>query len=312
MDKLNGGCIFQFLSLNSETVFMAGLSRKSPRKSKPTFTYAIISVTMILFLVGTLFTLFFGVNKALIDIKESIEIEVELTQGISQGAIDSVKYELQAKHYINSISFLSKEEAIKNFEKELNQEIELVAGFNPLYDAYLITLKNEYSESDSIKIVHQDLSKINHVKSINYSDAVLELVNANMKKVSTIGMIAIGLLLIIAYSLIDSTIRLMMYSQRFTIRSMQLMGATKSFITKPFLLKGLFSGLISGLLAILLIGSGIYYLQYRFSLLNLNQSDYIYLGVAGLILIGIGVVICLISTFFSVNKYLKTKLDELY
>lgn len=291
---------------------MSNRTYKSPRKVKPTFRYAILSVTMILFLVGVLFTLFFGVNKALIDIKESIEIEVEIIQGASQEAIDSMKVELESKQYINTMSFLSKEEAIKSFEKELNQEIVEIAGFNPLYDAYLITLKNEYSVPDSIKQVHADLEKVKNVQHINYSDAVLDLVNANMKKVSTIGMFTIGLLLIIAYSLIDSTIRLMMYSQRFTIRSMQLIGATKSFITKPFILKGLAAGLISGILANLLIGGGLYYIQDRYQLLNLNQTDYMYLGSAGGALIGIGVLICLVSTFFSVNKYLRTKLDELY
>lgn len=291
---------------------MSNTKRKSPRKVKPTFSYAILSVTMILFLIGIMYTIFFGLNKALIDIKESIEIEVELAQDISADAIDSVKYDLQSKHYINSISFMSKEEAIKSFEKELNQEIEAIAGFNPLYDAYLITLKNEYSEPDSIQQVHADLTEIKNVKHINYSDAVLNLVNANMKKVSTIGMITIGILLIIAYSLIDSTIRLMMYSQRFTIRSMQLIGATKGFIIKPFILKGLSAGLISGILANFIILGGGYYVQNRFQLLNLRDADYIHLGFAGLALIGIGIVICLVSTFFSVHKYLRTKLDELY
>lgn len=291
---------------------MSNSKQKTPRKVKPTFSYAILSVTMILFLIGIMYTVFFGLNKALIDIKESIEIEVELSQGISDGAIDTVKYDLQSKHYINSISFMSKEEAIKSFEKELNQEIEAIAGFNPLYDAYIITLKNEYSEPDSIKQVHADLAEIENVRHINYSDAVMNLVNANMKKVSTVGMITIGILLIIAYSLIDSTIRLMMYSQRFTIRSMQLIGATKSFIVKPFIIKGLTSGLISGILANLIILIGGYYLQNRFQLLNLQNTDYIHLGLAGLGLIGIGIIICLVSTFFSVHKYLRTKLDELY
>lgn len=288
------------------------ISIKTPRKAKPTFRYAILSVTLILFLVGVLFTVFFGVNKALVQIKESIEIEVELESSITPGGIDTVKYELQSKNYIHTLNFLSKEEAIKNFEKELNQDIESIAGFNPLYDAYLVTLKNEYSVPDSIQMVHDDLGKITHVKSINYSNAALELVNANMKKVSTIGLITIGLLLIIAFSLIDSTIRLMMFSQRFIIRSMQLIGATKSFIIRPFVIKGLMAGLISGVLAITLLGAGIYYLQYRFQLLNLDKADYIYLGISGLILIGIGIFICLASTFLSVNKYLRTKLDELY
>ena len=286
--------------------------KRSTHRAKPTFRYAIISVTLILFLVGGLFMIFYGMKKALIDIKESIEIEVELKQNISPGAIDTVKIALETKPYIHSIKYISKEEALLNFEKELNQPIDSIAGFNPLYDAYLITLNSEYSSPDSMKLVSRDLSQIENVRSVNYSNAVIELVNANMKKVSTIGLITIGLLLLIAFSLIDSTIRLMMYSQRFLIRSMQLIGATKGFIIKPFIIKGLIAGIVSGILAILLISSSLYYIEYRFQLLNLLREDYIYLSVAGLILLGIGVFICLTSTYLSVNKYLKTKLDELY
>ena len=285
---------------------------QTPKKSRTSFRYAIISVTLILFLVGGLFMLFFGINKTLVQIKESIEIEVELDREISQGRIDSVKTQLLAKQYINSMSFVSKEEAIKSFEKELNQNIEDIAGFNPLYDAYLLTIKNNYSVKDSIELVRSDLMNITGVKSINYSNAALELVNANIKKVSTVGIIVILILLVIAYSLIDNTIRLMMYSKRFTIRTMQLIGATKGFIIKPLIIKGTLAGLISGIFAIILIGSGIYYIQYKYSLMNLQQSDYTYLGIAALSLIGIGLVICFISTYFSINKYLKTKLDELY
>ncbi|MCO5234464.1 MAG: permease-like cell division protein FtsX [Chitinophagales bacterium] len=288
------------------------VERKIPNKTKPTFRYAIISVTLILFLVGSLFTLFFGVNKILAEIKESIEIEVELNQGISSNGIDSVRQELNSKFFINTIQFYSKEEAIKSFEKELNQNIIDIAGFNPLYDAYLITLKNEYSVQDSLKNIQQELQQISGVKSVNYSNIVIDLVNANMKKVSTIGLIAIGILLLIAYSLIDSTIRLMMFSQRFIIRSMQLIGATKSFIIKPFILKGLYAGIISGILAVLLIFGGVYLIQEKFHLFQLENSDYVYLSIASIILIAIGIAICLLSTILSVNKYLRTKLDELY
>ncbi|MCO5231562.1 MAG: permease-like cell division protein FtsX [Chitinophagales bacterium] len=288
------------------------VGRKSPSKAKPTFRYAIISVTLILFLVGSLFTLFFGVNKILAEIKESIEIEVELNQGISPAGIDSIRQELNAKTFINTIQFYSKEEAIKSFEKELNQNIVEIAGFNPLYDAYLITLKNEYSVQDSLKNIQQEIQQISGVKSVNYSNIVIDLVNANMKKVSTVGIITIIILLLIAYSLIDSTIRLMMFSQRFIIRSMQLIGATKGFIIKPFILKGLYAGIISGILAVALIFGGGYLIQEKLHSFQLQQADYIYLSIAGLILIAIGIVICLISTWLSVNKYLSTKLDELY
>lgn len=288
------------------------LGKKTPRKAKPTFGYAIFSVTLILLLVGSLYTIFFGFNKALIEIRESIEIEVELQPDISQAGIDSLKQILASKPYINTMTFNSKEEAVKNFEKELNQDIVGIAGFNPLYDAYIITLKNEFSDPDSVRAISASLSEISGIKGINYSSAVMELVNANIKKLTTIGSVAVFFLLIIAFSLIDNTIRLMMFSQRFIIRSMQLIGATKGFIIKPFILRGVTAGLISGIIAVGIIGGSIYYIQNRFELLKLVQQDYINLGIMGIILILIGIVICLLSTYLSVNKYLRMKLDELY
>jgi cell division transport system permease protein len=288
------------------------LGQKSPRKSKPTFTYAVLSVSVILLLVGALSSGFFAVNKALIDIKERIEIEVELKTDVSEQEVAKLDKYFESAEFINTYEFQSKEEAIKEFEKELNQDIMDIAGFNPLYDAYIITLKNEYSQPDKLEEIKVALQQQAGVRGINYSSAVIELVNANIKKVMTVGAVVISILLLVAFSLIDNTIRLLMFSQRFIIRSMQLIGATKSFIIMPFIKKGALAGLIAGSIAILLIAGGISLLQQQYGWFELEQQDYYLLAGMALALLSAGVLICLLSTYLSVNKYLSMKLDELY
>jgi cell division transport system permease protein len=288
------------------------LGRKTPRKTKPTFTYAVLSVTIILLLVGVLGSSFFAVNKALIDIKEKIEIEVELKTDASEKEIADLDKYFKSAPYINTHEFQSKDEAIKEFEKELNQDIVGIAGFNPLYDAYIITLKNEFSQPAELEKIKSELSQKAGVRGINYSSAVMDLVNANIKKVLTAGGIIIAILLVVAFSLIDNTIRLLMFSQRFLIRSMQLIGATRGFIIKPFIQKGFLAGLVAGLLSIALIAGGMYFLQQQYGWFDINGEDYYVLGgMAGALLLA-GILICLLSTYLSVNKYLSMKLDELY
>lgn len=291
---------------------MSAQGQKSPRKAKPTFTYAIISVTMILLLIGVMSTIFFSLNKAFVQLKESIEIEIELSSIATQEDIDAIQKTLKSAPYINTYEFQSKDIAIQEFQKEINQDIVGIAGFNPLYDAFIITLKNDWSSPDSVSNITERLGKMNNVRSVNYSAAVIELVNANVNKVMIAGLVVIIFLLIVAFSLIDNTIRLLMFSQRFLIRSMQLIGATRWFIIKPFILRGITAGVISGLLATGLIGGAIYYIENRFSLLNLEENDFLMLSFIGLGIILSGVVICIFSTWLSVSKYLGMKLDELY
>jgi cell division transport system permease protein len=291
---------------------MSSQGQKSPKKAKPTFTYAVISVTMILLLIGVMSTIFFSLNKAFVQLKESIEIEIELSSIATQEDIDAIQKTLKSAPYINTYEFLSKDVAIQEFQKEINQDIVGIAGFNPLYDAFIITLKNEWSSPDSVRKITERLGKMSNVRGVNYSAAVIELVNANVKKVMISGLVVIIFLLIVAFSLIDNTIRLLMFSQRFLIRSMQLIGATRWFIIKPFILRGITAGVISGLLAVGLIGGALYYIEYRFSLLKLEENDILILSLIGLGIILSGVVICFFSTWLSVSKYLGMKLDELY
>jgi cell division transport system permease protein len=290
----------------------SNLSQKSPRKSKPTFIYAILSIAMILFLVGLLGSGYFFANKMMNNLKESVEVEVELTDSITPIQLSNVRKFLQQKPYIKDMKYKSKIEAAKSFQKELGQDFVEILRTNPLYDSYILHLKASYSDKEKIEIIKSSIEKIKGVASFNYSPMVLDVLSANIQKIMYVLSILAGILLLIAFSLIDNTIRLSMFSQRFLIRSMQLIGATKWFILKPYIIRSIFTGILSALIAIMFLAALMYYIQYRIQDLSILDSDLIILSAIAIIIIICGIFISAISTYFSVNKYLHIKLDELY
>lgn len=287
------------------------LGQKSPKKRKPSFIYAILSITLILFVVGLVALGYYYSDKGLKTIKESIEMEVILRADLDKNQIDETAYFLKNLASIKDIKFISKEVAIKDFSKELGQDIEELAGENPLYDAFLIHLNSNYSNRDSIQKTVNKLKNYDTILEVDYSKDILDMVSVSLQKAPIVIGIFCILLLLIAFFLIDNTIRLMMFSQRFLIRSMQLIGATKGFIMKPFLIRAIISGIISAILAISIWSILLYLGYYKFSF-NYSTNDLIIFGIGGVILLVFGIFVSIISTYLSVNKYLRLKLDELY
>ncbi len=287
------------------------LGRKSPRKSKPSFTYAIISMALILLLVGLLGLTIFLTQKSLKGIKENIEFELVLDKDIEEIDKIQIRNFLNGKPYIKSNTFLSKEDAAENFQRELGQNFIETLGFNPLYDAYIITLNSNYTASDSIQKVKTEILAQKGIEDVSFDQGIVDLLNAKLKSLSLVILGISVFLLLIAISLIDSTIRLSMFSQRFIIRSMQLIGATQSFIQKPFLTTAIRNGLVSAVLAIGVMGGLLIYINRRYNALVV-QEDLPILAAIFISVLVLGVLISLFSTFFTVRKYLRLKLDELY
>lgn len=287
------------------------LGQKSPKKRKPSFIYAILSITLILFVVGLIGLGFYYSKKGINAVKESVELEVILNSDLGKKQMEDIQYFLDNQRYIKDVKFVSKEKALEEFSKELGQDIYNIAGDNPLYDAFLVHLKSDYSNNDSIKIVLKDIKKQESVLEVEYPKEIFDLVSVQLKKAPiVIGVFCIFLLLI-AFFLIDNTIRLMMFSQRFLIRTMQLIGATKSFILKPFLTRAVFSGIISAVLAICIWSVILYFGSYKYNFLY-TATDYTIFGIGALSMVLFGILVSILSTYFSVNKYLQLKLEELY
>ncbi len=287
------------------------LEQKTPKKRRPSFLYAVISISMILLVIGLFSFGVFVVQKEINQIKESVEIDINLKADLTEVQKKNISKFLKKQNYISKFTFRGKDVAAQEFEKELGQNFREILGSNPLYDAYIIRLRAEYSNPEFVKDVKSVFVGLDGVQEVFYSDMAVNTTATTLKPV-TIGIIILCIImLIVAFLIIDNTIRLMMYSQRYTIRSMQLIGADEWFIIKPYLAKSILSGLISGLISIAFLAIIIFLSNNKFSL-DLNGSDLVILFVAALCLIVFGILISIASTYFAVNKYLKIKLDQLY
>jgi cell division transport system permease protein len=287
------------------------LEQKTPKKSKPTYAYAIVSIAMILFIIGLFSFGVYTVQKEINKIKEGVQIDLNLKTEVTEDQKSAIAAYLKKQNYISKIEYKSKEVAAQQFEKELGQNFTEILGENPLYDAYIINLKADFSNPDFVKDVKSAFVGLPGVQEVAYSDLAVRTTAATLKPI-TIGVIILSIImLIVAFLIIDNTIRLMMYSQRFTIRSMQLIGANEWFIIKPYIQKAVVSGVISAVIAILALAGIIYLTIYKFSL-EITGGDFVILTSVAAGLVFFGIIISITSTYFAVNKYLKIKLDELY
>jgi len=246
-------------------------------------------------------------------LREDIKFELELAENMSEGDKVELRKSLGAIKYVKAVEYVSKEEAVIWHQEQLGDNYMDQLQSNPLYDAFFIQLKSSYVHPDSIQKIKTELYTIPEIKDISYSEVAVDFVSSNLKKLTILLGIICILFLIIAVTLIDNTIRLSMYSQRFLIRSMQLIGATPYFILKPFLKKGIVNGVISAFFAFILIAGVILYVNKQYEFYLVAKELFIFaFPVLFLGLIVIGILLSALSTWISVRKYLRMKLDELY
>ena len=285
---------------------------KAPRKrSKPSYIYSIISITMVLFMLGILGHVLLFSQKLSEYFRESIEISLILKEGLSDADIFQFQKKLEKKPYIKSTRYISKDEAAKILTDDFGEDLAIL-GYNPLYASINFNLKSSYANTDSLTSIEAELKEYPQVGEIYYFKTIVELINQNIRKV-TLLLIAISVILVlIAITLIDNTIRLAMYSSRFLIKSMQLVGATRWFIIKPFMARSILHGFISGVLAVIALVGLLYYAQTQLPTLIISSGDLINFGEVFVSIIVLGVLITWFSTYISVSKYLRLKLDDLY
>lgn len=299
---------------------MSDKESKSRRKKKlgsyPSLS-VIFSITLSLFVIGLFGLLFLHANKLGQIVKENIEIQVFLTKDISQNQKIQVLKTLSSKEYIHKInneaqiSFISKEEAEKQFIEDTGEDFKEFLGENPLRDAYVIKISPDFQERNKLKGIKKEIEKLSGVFEVVYMENLVDSINSNMAKLGLILLGFAAILLFVVVILINNTIKLALFSQRFLIRSMQLVGAKSGFIQKPFLLRSLFNGILSGVLASALLYALMRYAYTKIEdLQTLQEVDKTVL-LFGLLLT-IGAVIGLFSTYRAIRKYLRMSLDELY
>lgn len=266
---------------------------------------------MVLFLVGLLALLVLNTKKVADNFKEQIALTVYLKDTAKEVEIDQMQKSLALAEYTKTIEFVSKEEAAKAYSEEIGEDFMEFLGYNPLQNSIDVYFNADYVSETQIAEISRDLGNKEFVDEIVYDKPLIALLNDNIKRLSFWILIVSGLLTFIAVLLINSSIRLSVYAKRFTIKTMQMVGATKHFIRRPFILRSIKLGLIGSTISLIGMGVVLYYLDKSFPELNLISDEILLAAIFVGVLI-MGILISWLSTFFATQRFLNLKTDELY
>lgn len=271
----------------------------------------VLSVFLVLFLLGILGFFIINSKKLADDFKEEIAMTVFFKNDANDSILKAFGKELKMAPYAKSFEYVSKEAAAKQHTDIIGEDFMEFLGENPLQNSYDIHLKADYVVKDSITRVESGLRKNTMIADIVYDKQLVNLVNDNIKKVSMWILIISGFLTIIAVLLINSSLRLSIHSNRFIIKTMQMVGATKAFIRKPFVMRSIKLGMIGAGLAIIALIGVLIYIETNFPGLGILE-DKLLVGLVLLSIFGIGILITWFSTYFATQRFLNLRTDDLY
>lgn len=281
------------------------------RRLANAYLSSVISISLVLLLVGLAAMLLVNAKGVSDYFKENMQVTVMMKQFVSEEEAIDYQRELDQKSFIGSTRFISKEQGKKEMEAMLGEDFLDVFETSPIPVSIDVTLKAEYVSADSLEVVKYEVQKSPLVDEVVYQSSLVDALNSNLSKISFILGVFIVLMLFISFVLINNTVRLNVFARRFTIHTMKLVGATRSFIRAPFLVQAAFQGVFSAFVAIIGLTAMMYFLRNSFEqLFEIFRLDLL-LTVFGIVLFS-GLAICLISTWFVVNKLVSLKKDELY
>jgi len=291
---------------------MSKNSEQASKKGIKTFYIStIFSISLVLLMVGLLGLIVLHAKNLSNFVKENIVLNIILDEQAKDADIFKLQKEIEKNPAIKDTEYISKELAARNLSKDLGEDFIKFLGYNPLTASIDVYLKAEYATNDEIQKFTRRLKSKDFVKEVVYQESLVDLVNQNLRSISLIIVVFGAALLLIAVALINNTIRLAMYSQRFIIRSMQLVGATRGFIRKPFVLTGILHGLLGALIAIAVLVGTLFVARNEVPDLIILE-DYTEFAILFFGIISMGILISFFSTFFAVNKYLNQHIDDLY
>lgn len=272
---------------------------------------SIISITLVLFLIGTTTLIILLTNELSVYVRENLTLSIVLKDNVKPADIQKLQKSLDACPYTNTTEYIDKETAAKELAQELGQDPTDFLGYNPLLGSLEMTLKSNYANNDSIAVIEKSLQKMPEVKEIIYQKDLIDTINTNVRRISMVLLGLSALLLLISYALISNTVRLSVYAKRFLIHTMKLVGATGTFIRKPFLMQGAVTGLIAAILAMGMLSSILFVLRTEISqLLSIESMNA--LLVSFIVMLVSGVAITTIATYLSVTRYLRLRVDDMY
>ena len=271
----------------------------------------VISVSLVLFLLGILGLVIINAKELSDYLRESLTFSVILDEDAREADIRMLQKDLDAKPSVKSTEYVSKDEAAAKMKEDMGEDFISFLGDNPLPPSIDVYLFAGYTNRDSVVNFEKYILEYPFVKEVWYEDSLLFLINENVRKISLFLLIISLFLFLIAVTIINNTIRLAIYSKRFLIRTMQLVGATRAFIRKPFLIRSIYHGVLAALTAMLLLMGLLYLIEKEFLMLFSFESTRL-LAALGILLIIAGILINLVSTYLSVNRYLDISEDKLY
>ncbi len=275
------------------------------------FITSCISTTMVLMLLGMVVFFVLSAGNLSVYVRENISFSALLSDDMKETDILKFQKALDAKPYVKSTTYISKEQALLEETEAMGTDPQEFIGYNPFTASIEINLNSAYANADSLVWVEKDILKQSKVMEIVYPEALIDTVNRNVRKISIVLLGLAALLMIISFSLINNTIRLTIYAKRFLIHTMKLVGADWRFIRRPFLMRNLWIGIVSGLLANgLLVTGGYWLVKYEPQLIQIISTDMM-LMVMGAVM-GFGIVITVLCAYISINRYLRMKTDAIY
>lgn len=285
--------------------------RYQKRKLISSYFSVVLSIGLVLFLLGILGLLVLNTKKLADHFKEQITISVYLKDNAKEVEVDQLQKSLVMADYTRSATYVSKEEAAEQHSVDIGEDFQEFLGYNPLKNSIDVKLKADFVSTQQIDSIAIDLGQKDYVEEVSYDKPLIALLTENVRRLSFWILIASAVFCGIAVLLINSSIRLSIYSKRFIIKTMQMVGATKSFIRRPFILTNIQLGMLGALLALIILGTLLAYVNSIFPELHLLQDT----AILVILFVGVfilGVLISVVSTYFATQRFLNLRTDDLY
>jgi len=283
----------------------------SAKKTKTIYISTVFGIAMVLSMVGLLGLILVEAHNLSNYVKENIVLNVYVDDAAHETDVLQLQKQIEANTMVKDAQYVSKELAARNLQKDLGEDFVKFLGYNPLSQSIDVYLKAEYANNADIERFKADLLKNPMIKEVKYQKSLVDQMNDNITTISLVILAFSAIFVVLSVALINNTIRLAIYSQRFLIKSMQLVGATKGFIRKPFLLYGIWHGIFGALIAILIL-VGTLSLAYKEVPDLVILRNYTEFGIIFVAIVGLGIFISGFSTYLAVNKFLRLKIYNLY
>ncbi len=270
-----------------------------------------VSISMVLLLVGIFAVVAINAKSVSDYFKENVAITVVFNGDVKDADAHKIDRQISALHSVKETRYISKEQGTEQMKEMLGEDFLKIFESNPIPISIDVQLNAEYFHPDSIAAFKKQIEGISQVDEVLYQNTLIEAINDNIERIGIVMMIFIALLLFISFVLINNTVRLNVYSKRFSIYTMRLVGATRAFIRAPFLVQAIFQGLISALLAVLVLVGVLFVVKEQFAqLFDVFQPKLLAIVLSGTV--ALGVLICVVCTYFVVNRLVSLTNDELY